>query len=84
MHRNVRNIGTPDLIRPFDGDPAEEVRIDLVTWSRAAQVRFRVERFDAQDTHQPLNTFAVDLSVTAIRRLPKNGQSNHSGIVAKT
>ena len=22
MHRNVRNIGAPDLVGPFDGDPA--------------------------------------------------------------
>ena len=32
-----------------------------MTGGRAAQVRFRVERFDAQNTHQPLDAFAVDL-----------------------
>ena len=32
-----------------------------MTWRRAAQVRFRVERFDAQNAHQPLDAFAVDL-----------------------
>ena len=61
MHRNVGNIGAPDLVGPFDGDAAQQVRIDLVTWSWAAQVRFRIEGFDAQNAHQPLNAFAVDL-----------------------
>ncbi len=32
-----------------------------MTRRRAAQVRFRVERFDAQNAHQPLDAFAIDL-----------------------
>jgi hypothetical protein len=61
MHRNIRNIGAPDLVGPLDGNAAQQVRVDLVTWSRAAQVWFRIERFDAQNAHQPLDTFPVDL-----------------------
>ena len=49
MHRNVCNIGTPDLVGPFDRDAAQQVRIDLVTRRRAAQVRFGVEGFDAHE-----------------------------------
>jgi hypothetical protein len=45
----------------FGRDAAQQVRVDLVTWSRAAQVRFRVERFDGQNAHQTLDAFAVDL-----------------------
>ena len=60
MHRNVGNIGAPDMVGPFDGDAAQQVRVDLVTWSRATQVRFRVKGFDAQNTHQPLDAFAID------------------------
>jgi hypothetical protein len=29
------------LVGPFDGDAAQQVRVDLVTGSQAAQVRFR-------------------------------------------
>jgi len=29
MHRKVRNIGAPDLVGPFDGDAAQQVRVDL-------------------------------------------------------
>lgn len=42
-------------------DAAQQVWVDLVTWSWAAQVRLRIERFDAQNAHQPLDAFAVDL-----------------------
>jgi hypothetical protein len=50
-HRNVRNIGTPDVIGPFDRDAAQQVRVDLVTRRRPAQVRFGIEGFDAHNTH---------------------------------
>ena len=60
MHRNVRNIGAPDLIGPFDLDATQQVRVDLVTCRRTAQVRFRIKSFDTQNTHQPLNALAVD------------------------
>jgi hypothetical protein len=40
-HRNVRNIGAPDVVGPLDGDAAQQVRIDLVTRRRTAQVGFR-------------------------------------------
>jgi hypothetical protein len=58
-HRNIRNIGTPDLVGPLDRQAAQQVRVDLVTWRRAAQVRFRIKRFYSQNTHQPLRAFAV-------------------------
>jgi hypothetical protein len=61
MHRKVRNIGTPNLVRPFDRDAAQQVRVNLVTRSRTAQLRFWIERFDAQNAHQPLDAFAIDL-----------------------
>jgi hypothetical protein len=61
MHRNVGNIGTPDVVGPLDGDTAQQVRIDLVARRRTAQVRFGVESFDASDAHEPLHPFAVDL-----------------------
>ena len=61
MHRKVCNIGAPDLVGPFDRDAAQQVRVDLVSWCRTAQVRFRIEGFDSQNPHQPLDAFAADL-----------------------
>ena len=61
MHRNVGNIGAPDLVGPFDGDAAQQVRVDLVAGRWTAQVRFRIKSFDAQNTHQPLHALAVDV-----------------------
>ena len=60
MHRNVRNIGAPDLIGSFDGNAAQQVRVDLVAGCRTAQVGFRIKSFDTQNTHQPLDAFAID------------------------
>jgi len=40
MHRNIRNIGAPDLVGPFDGDAAQQIRVDLVTWSPAGGTAF--------------------------------------------
>jgi len=61
MHRNVRNIGAPDLVGPFDGNAAQQIRVDLVAGRRTTQVRFRIKGFDIQNTHQSLDAFAVDV-----------------------
>ena len=58
-HRNIRNIGAPNLVGPLDRDAPQQVRIDLVARRRAAQVRFRIMRFDSQNPHQALHAFAV-------------------------
>ena len=43
--------------------PRSRYGIDLVTRRRAAQVRFGVVGFDAQNAHQPLDAFAVHLQL---------------------
>jgi hypothetical protein len=58
-HRNVSNIGTPDVVGPEDFYAAQQVRVDLVTRRQAAQVGFGVVGFDAQNAHQALDAFAV-------------------------
>src|ERR1017187_8022128 len=37
MHRNVSNIGAPDLVGPFDRDAAQQVWVDLVARRRATR-----------------------------------------------
>jgi hypothetical protein len=58
-HRNVSNIGTPDVVGSLDRDTAQQVRVHFVTWRRTAQVRFGIVGFDAQNAHQPLDALAV-------------------------
>ena len=60
---NVSNIGAPDVVGPEDFHAAQQVRVDLVTRCRAAQVRFGIVGFDAQDAHQPLDALAVYLQL---------------------
>jgi hypothetical protein len=59
MHRNVSNIGAPDVIGPEDFHATQQIGIDLVTRRRATYIRFSVVGFDAQDTHQTLDPLAV-------------------------
>jgi hypothetical protein len=58
-HRNICNIGAPDLVGPLDRQAAQQVWVDLVTRRRAAQVRFRIKSFDSHNPHEPLGAFAV-------------------------
>jgi len=60
MHRKVRYIGAPDLVGPFDGDAAQQVRVDLVTRNRAAEIAFRIMSFDSQNSHQPPDACAAN------------------------
>jgi hypothetical protein len=60
-HRNIRNVGAPDLVGANDIDAAQQVRIDLVTERRPAESGFGVDGFDSLNPHQPLHAFAVHL-----------------------
>src|ERR1039457_7197622 len=53
-HRNICNIGAPDLVGPLDRQAAQQVWVDLVTRGQAAQVRFRIKSFDSHNPHEPL------------------------------
>ena len=47
------------MVGPEDFHAAQQVGVDLVTRRRAAQVRFGVVGFDAQNAHQPLHALAI-------------------------
>jgi hypothetical protein len=67
-HRDVGDVGAPDLIDPLDRQPAEQIRVDLVLRRRFARVRPLVDRHQPHQPHQPLDSFAVDQ--VALRRKP--------------
>ena len=55
------DIGAPYLVRSCHVHASEQVWINLVLWMRATGIRTRCHASQTQDTHQTLNTFAVDL-----------------------
>ena len=59
-HRNVRDVGRPDLIGASDFDAAEQGREKATALTRSAQTRVPVDRLDAHQGHQTAHTFDVD------------------------
>jgi len=57
---DVRDVRTPDLVRPEHRNPAQQVRIDLVRWVSPARVRTRRHAGQPHQPHQPLNPLAID------------------------
>ena len=58
MHRNVFNVGAPDLVGPARS--RRRAAIDLVAWCRAAQVPFRIVGLDSENAHQPARASTAD------------------------
>ena len=59
-HRNVGDIGAPDLVRTGDLQSAQEIRVYSVPWSRFARVALGIERLQAHHLHQALDPFVID------------------------
>jgi len=58
--RKIRDIGCPNVVRPIDSQPFEQVRVDLVPITRNAGSGARVHGLNAHGTHQPLHPLPVD------------------------
>jgi hypothetical protein len=58
-HRDVSNICTPDMVGSKDFHATQQIWIDPVPRRRATEVRFSIVGFEAQDTHESLDSFAV-------------------------
>src|SRR6516164_5961584 len=52
---DVGDVGAPDLVRPFDSKPAQEIRVYLVPGRRLRRPRLRAECGNAHLAHQPAN-----------------------------
>ena len=52
-HRDVGDVGAPDLVRAVYRQLSKQIRIDAVTRLRGARTRLAVERFQPHQTHQP-------------------------------
>ncbi len=60
LHRDVRRIHGPDLIRAIDGEVAQEVGVDPMRLIPPAGVGFAVEGFNTPLLHQRADVFASD------------------------
>ena len=52
-HRNVGDVGAPNLVRAVDRQVPKQIRVDAVTRLRAARARLAVDRFQPHQPHQP-------------------------------
>ena len=59
-HRQVGDVGSPDLVGPVDHHVPQQVRVDLVPWRRLRGPRLRADRRDPHQAHQALHPLAVD------------------------
>ena len=60
-HRDVGNVGGPDLVRPRHRQLAEQIGLDLVPRCQLRDVRPPVDRLDRHLLHQRGNMQAADL-----------------------
>src|SRR5580765_866898 len=67
-HRDVRDIGGPDLVGPVDLELAQQVRIDLVGRVLLARVGLAVQRLDSHALHQRANMAAPDVEPLAVEQ----------------
>ena len=59
--RNVGDVRAPDMVAALDLKPSEQVGILFVPFTRSAQTRLRVDRFDPHDPHQAPDTIPPQL-----------------------
>jgi len=65
LHRDVGDVGRPDLIDPADLEAAQQVRVDDVLGVRLARLGLRRHRLQPHQAHQPLDALAIDLAPLA-------------------
>jgi beta-xylosidase len=58
-HPDVRDIRAPHLVDALYRGVSQQIRVDLVTLSRLAQLRLRIDGLDSHHLHQPRDPFAI-------------------------
>ena len=61
VHRYVRNVGTPDLVGPLDGEFSQQIWVFTVLIVRDAGARLAPNCLVAHLTAQAVQALAVDL-----------------------
>src|SRR5271170_1878836 len=60
-HRDIGDVHRPNLVRPLDLQPAQQIGINLVPRRGLRRVRLAVERLDSHAFHQRADMAAADL-----------------------
>ena len=58
-HRQIGDVGAPDLIGPFHPQPAQQVGVGLMPLRRSAGVGLLVDRHQPHEAHQPPDALFV-------------------------
>ena len=64
-HRDVGDVGCPDLIQPLDHEIAQEVQINFIPPAGTRGMGLPLERFDPHARHQGADVFAPRLEALA-------------------
>jgi transposase len=70
-HRDVRDVGSPDLVRSSDRQRVQQIRIYLVTWRRLRRVRPTVNGSNRHPLHQRRDVQATDRDAFAAEQIPQ-------------
>ena len=52
-HRQIGDVGAPDLVGLIDAQPAQQIRLGLVALRRLAGIGFLLDRHQSHKAHQP-------------------------------
>ncbi len=72
LHRDVGQLGGPDLVRSVDRQALQQVRIDRVFRMRCAGVALAVDRCDLHLAHQRAGMLAADLDSFAVEHVAQH------------
>ena len=61
LHRDVGNVGAPDIVDGVDFSFPQQIGEDLMAFGRDARRGLRYQGFDIHDAHQPPDSFAPDV-----------------------
>src|ERR1035437_8898215 len=75
LHRDMRRIHSPDLIRTVDGETAQEVGIDAVCLIPAAGVGLAIKGFNAHLLHQCTDVLTSDLNLLQPKHVTQHARS---------
>ena len=71
MHRDIRDIRAPHLVRPVDRQPSQQIRIHPVARMRHCRSGRLIDRRQAHQAHQPAHPLAPD-QMTLAPQVPRH------------
>ncbi len=80
-HRDVAYVRRPDLIESPDPDPAQEIRINLVSGRRLARIWAPIDRFDPPPLHQRRHMLAAHGDAFAPQQIAQHPRAR-KGMIA--